>query len=247
VDPRLELADLARQTRDYLRYMASLGVARLPRVDPPADARPEPVPDALNATPIDAPTPAPAAGTETLEDIRADLGDCRRCPLAAGRAHIVFGEGHPRAGLMFVGEGPGRDEDMQGRPFVGRAGALLTDIIVKGIQMPREDCYIANVVKCRPPENRDPLPDEAAACLPFLRRQIAAVRPRVIVALGRVAAQYLLDTQAPLAKLRHRFHDFQGIPLMPTYHPAYVLRNPTVGRRGTWEDIKLVIDRLNRD
>ena len=230
------LFELARDVRNYLKYMDALGVENLPRVEAP------PLPKTALA---DKPAPGLSAGPvdETLADVRADLGDCRRCGLCGGRTHIVFGEGPPRAELMFVGEGPGRDEDLSGRPFVGRAGQLLTDIIVKGLKMRREDCYIANVVKCRPPENRDPLPDEAAACLPFLRRQIMAVRPRVICALGRVATQYLLDTSKPLGALRHRFHDFQGIPVMPTYHPSALLRYPEK-KRDAWEDIKLIIARL---
>jgi DNA polymerase len=146
---------------------------------------------------------------------------------------------------MFVGEGPGRDEDIQGRPFVGRSGQLLTDIIVKGMKMRREDCYIANVVKCRPPDNRDPAPVEAMTCLPFLRRQIAAIRPMVICTLGRIAAQYLLDTTDSLGRLRHRFHDLDGVPVMPTYHPSAILRDPKY-KRPTWEDIKLILGFLEK-
>lgn len=223
------LLDLARQVRNHLGYMAALGVENLPRVEVP---RPT--------------LPTPASPAETLEDIIKDLGGCRRCPLAEGRTNIVFGEGDPRAEMMFIGEGPGEDEDRQGRPFVGRAGRLLTDIIVKGMKMRREDCYIANVVKCRPPENRDPNPMEARACLPFLHRQIEAVRPKVICALGRVAARYLLDTNESLGRLRHRFHDLNGIPVMPTYHPASLLRHES-WKRPTWEDVKLVMARLKED
>jgi DNA polymerase len=181
---------------------------------------------------------------ETLEDIRTDLGECTRCPLHQGRKHIVFGEGPATARVMFVGEGPGRDEDRQGVPFVGAAGQLLTDIIVKGMKLRREDCYIGNIVKCRPPQNRDPHPDEANACLPFLKRQIAVIQPEVIVALGRIAAHYLLNQDLPLARLRNRFHKFEGIPVMPTYHPAALLRDPR-RKRDTWEDIKLVLAKLN--
>ena len=147
---------------------------------------------------------------------------------------------------MFVGEGPGREEDLQGRPFVGRSGQLLTDIIVKGLKMRREDCYIANVVKCRPPSNRDPNPHEAEVCLPFLHRQIAAIQPEVIVALGRIASQYLLETTAPLGSLRNRFHDFMGASVMPTFHPSALLRYPEK-KRETWEDIKMVIARLKEN
>ena len=236
---REQLIELTRHLRNYLGYMEALGVERLPYVqlDPLPPEQSEPVSSTNAAT-----TAAPSF--ETLGDIRADLGDCTRCRLCEGRQSIVFGEGDPRARVMFVGEGPGRDEDVQGRPFVGAAGKLLTDIIVKGMRMRREDCYIANVVKCRPPNNRDPRPDEAETCLPFLRRQIAAIRPQVICALGRVASNHLLQTDdLPLGSLRHRFHDLNGIPVMPTYHPAALLRNQAL-KRGTWEDIKLIIAKL---
>jgi uracil-DNA glycosylase family 4 len=232
-----ELRSLGRDVRNYLEYLGALGVTALPRVQ---------TPDLPNFEP---PVKAETISTEitepeTLEAIRADLGECTRCPLHQGRTHIVFGEGPAAARIMFVGEGPGRDEDQQGVPFVGAAGQLLTDIIVKGMQLRREDCYIGNIVKCRPPQNRDPLPDEANTCLPFLKRQIAAIRPQVIVALGRVAAQYLLNQDQPLARLRNRFHDFEGIPVMPTYHPAALLRDPR-RKRDTWEDIKLVLAKLD--
>ena len=226
-DRNHELEELARDIKNYLDYMAALGIEDLPRIEAAAAAMPE----------------APPA--ETLEEIRADLGECTRCPLAAGRTNLVFGEGSPRAGVMFIGEGPGHDEDMQGRPFVGRSGQLLTDIIIKGMKMRREDCYIANVVKCRPPDNRNPAPVEAMACLPFLRRQIAAIRPKVICTLGRVAAQYLLETEESLGRLRHHFHDLSGVPVMPTYHPSAILRDPKY-KRPTWEDIKLVMDFLKK-
>jgi len=235
---RHELLDLTRQVRHYLDYLASLGVDRVPQVEPPG-LDPRPGTEGIRPGPADH-SPRPG---ESLDDIRADLGDCRRCPLSQKRTHIVFGQGPEDARIMFIGEGPGQEEDLQGVPFVGRAGRLLTDIIVKGMAMRREDCYIANIVKCRPPNNRDPLPDEANTCLPFLRRQIEAIRPRVICALGRVAAQYLLATNQSLGRLRHVFHDFNGIPVMPTYHPSFLLRYPEK-KRETWEDIKLIIDRL---
>lgn len=224
-----EIADIARQVKGYLDYFSSLGVRELPRVDVDVKAPPRPV------IPL---------GNETLEQIRADLGDCRRCRLSGERTHIVFGEGPEDARLMFVGEGPGGEEDKAGRPFIGPAGRMLTDIIVKGMKMKRENCYIANIVKCRPPRNRDPKPNESATCLPFLRRQIAVIRPKVIVALGRIAAQNLLNTDTGLLRLRHRFHDLDGIPVMPTFHPSALLRDPA-RKRDTWEDIKLVIARLD--
>jgi uracil-DNA glycosylase family 4 len=146
--------------------------------------------------------PSPAYQALNLEELRAAIGDCQRCKLCAGRTHIVFGVGNPKAKLMFIGEGPGRDEDLQGEPFVGRAGQLLTDIITKGMGLKREDVYIANVVKCRPPENRNPEPDEVAACEPFLRKQIELIRPEIIVGLGKFAVQTLLQTKIPITKLR---------------------------------------------
>jgi uracil-DNA glycosylase len=179
----------------------------------------------------------------SLDALRAEIGDCRRCKLCAGRTHIVFGVGNPRAKLMFIGEGPGRDEDLQGEPFVGRAGQLLTDIITKGMGMKREDVYIANVVKCRPPENRNPEPDEVASCEPFLKKQIDLVRPDIIVGLGKFAVQTLLQSKVPISKLRGTWHRFHGIKLMPTFHPAYLLRNPA-DKKLVWEDIKQVIKEM---
>jgi uracil-DNA glycosylase family 4 len=181
---------------------------------------------------------------KTLEELRAAIGDCRRCKLWSGRTHLVFGVGNPQAKLMFIGEGPGRDEDLQGEPFVGRAGQLLTDIITKGMGLRREDVYIANVVKCRPPENRNPEPDEVASCEPFLKKQIDLIRPEIIVALGKFAVQALLQTKAPITKLRGHWHSYHGIKLMPTFHPAYLLRNPG-DKKLVWEDIKKVINEMS--
>jgi DNA polymerase len=175
----------------------------------------------------------------TVEAIRKDLGDCRRCELCRTRKHIVFGTGSPKARLVFVGEGPGRDEDLTGEPFVGAAGELLTRII-QAINLTREQVYICNIVKCRPPQNRNPLPEEIAACRPFLQRQLAVIQPEFIVALGKVAAQTLLGTDQAISRLRGRFHDYHGIRLLPTYHPAYLLRNPEK-KREVWEDMKLLM------
>ena len=188
--------------------------------------------------------PGQALGAKSLEELRAEIGDCRRCKLCAGRTHIVYGVGSPHARLMFVGEGPGRDEDLQGEPFVGRAGQLLNDIITKGMGLKREDVYIANVVKCRPPENRNPEPDEVAACEPFLKKQIDLVQPEIIVGLGKFAVQTLLQSKAPITKVRGNWHRYHGIKLMPTFHPAYLLRNPA-DKKLVWEDIKKVIKELN--
>ena len=181
----------------------------------------------------------PQDPTETLEDIRTDLGDCRRCRLAQERKHIVFGDGNFQAKLIFVGEGPGFDEDQQGKPFVGAAGQLLTRII-EAIKLTRNQVYICNIIKCRPPQNRNPKPDEIDSCYPFLERQIASIRPYIICALGTFAAQTLLKTATPISKLRGRFHEYKGIKVLPTYHPAYLLRNPDM-KRAVWEDMKLLM------
>jgi len=190
---------------------------------------------------------APAPSTEhrapstdpDLDTIRADIGDCTRCKLhTLGRQRIVFGSGNPRAELMFVGEAPGADEDEQGLPFVGKAGQLLTKII-EAIEMKREDVYIANVIKCRPPANRNPELDEVATCEPFLFRQIDLIKPRVIVALGTHAAHTLLKTDVPISRIRGKQHEYRGAILIPTFHPAYLLRSPD-RKREVWEDMKLV-------
>jgi DNA polymerase len=184
----------------------------------------------------------PGEGVSGLEVIRAQMGDCRRCGLGRPRRSLVFGEGCSPAPLVFVGEAPGADEDAQGRPFVGRAGQLLTKII-EAMGMKREDVYICNILKCRPPGNRNPQPEEIAACEPFLIAQLRTLRPRVICALGTFAARTLLQTEVPIGVLRGRFHAYQGIPLMPTYHPAYLLRNPGA-KKQVWEDVQLIMKKL---
>jgi DNA polymerase len=186
-----------------------------------------------------------ACRTLTLADVSAELGDCHRCNLSRERNSIVFGVGNPDAELVFVGEGPGREEDAQGEPFVGEAGRLL-DRILLAMGHQRSDVYICNVVKCRPPNNRDPQPDEIAACEPFLQKQLASIRPKVIVALGKVAAQTLLQNKTPISKLRGQWLEYHNVPLMPTYHPAYLLRNP-LGKREVWEDMKQVMKRLREE
>lgn len=178
----------------------------------------------------------------TLEKIRAELGDCKRCRLCEGRKNIVFGVGNPQAELMFVGEGPGRDEDTQGEPFVGRAGKLLGDII-KAMNMTREEVYINNIVMCRPPENRAPLPDEAALCIPFLLQRIEVIKPKIIVCLGSVATQFLLKTERKISQLRGEWQDLGGIKIMPTYHPAFLLRNPEM-KKYVWADMQKVMGEL---
>jgi DNA polymerase len=187
---------------------------------------------------------ASESSVATLAAIREDIGDCTRCKLCRlGRKQIVFGVGSPTADLMFVGEAPGRDEDIQGIPFVGRAGQKLTQII-EAIGLKRDDVYIANVIKCRPPENRNPEPDEVAQCEPFLFRQVDTIKPKVIVALGTFAARSLLKTMDPISRLRGRLYDYRGAKLVPTFHPAYLLRNPGC-RREVWEDMKKVRALLN--
>ena len=186
-------------------------------------------------------TPVPFFGNaaDALAAVRTDIGVCMRCKLSGlGRTQVVFGSGNPNADLMFVGEAPGADEDVQGVPFVGRAGQLLTKII-EAIQLQRDDVYIANVIKCRPPQNRNPEPDEIETCEPFLFRQIDVIKPKVIVSLGKFAAQTLLRTEEPISKLRGRTFDYHGATLVPTFHPAYLLRNPS-SKRDVWEDMKLV-------
>jgi DNA polymerase len=179
------------------------------------------------------------SAAETLPAIREDIGDCTRCKLhALGRQQIVYGVGNPAADLMFVGEAPGADEDIQGVPFVGRAGQLLTKII-EAINLKRDDVYIANVIKCRPPGNRNPDPDEVDACEGFLFRQIDSIQPKVIVALGTFAAKALLKTQDPISRLRGRIYDYRGAKLIPTFHPAFLLRSPD-RKRDVWEDMKKV-------
>ncbi|MDQ7784416.1 MAG: uracil-DNA glycosylase [Desulfomonilaceae bacterium] len=181
-------------------------------------------------------------GSPRLQAVREELGECTRCPLHRGRTHIVFGEGAPDARVLFIGEGPGADEDREGKPFVGRAGRLLTKMI-EAMGCDRSDVYIANVVKCRPPGNRDPEPHEREACVSFLEAQIKAVNPEVIVTLGRIAANVLLNTKEPLGKIRGTFQDWNGIPVMPTYHPSYLLRREPDRRakREAWTDLKQVM------
>jgi DNA polymerase len=173
------------------------------------------------------------------------MDNCTNCKLHVHRNNIVFGVGNPDASLVFVGEGPGRDEDIQGEPFVGKAGQLLTRII-QAIGLTREDVYIANIIKCRPPGNRNPQPDEISACEPFLQRQLDIIKPKIICALGSFAAQTLLMTDEKITRLRGRFHNFKGIKLMPTYHPAFLLRNPEM-KKDVWEDMKLVHKEYQRE
>jgi DNA polymerase len=174
-----------------------------------------------------------------LEKLYQEMKTCQRCPLGKTRRNLVFGTGNPSARIVFVGEAPGADEDEQGLPFVGRAGQLLTDII-KAMKLERKDVYICNILKCRPPGNRNPLPDEIGLCEPFLKKQLQIISPRVICALGKFAAQTLLKTDIPITVLRGRFHSYEGIKLMPTYHPAYLLRNPSA-KKLVWADVQMIM------
>jgi len=233
-------AEIAADLRERARYYASFAAIGAPsvKVESPAISAPLATSSEERAAPTTPPSP-------TLAAIREDLGDCRRCKLSGGRKSIVFGQGDPNAQLMFVGEAPGSDEDEQGLAFVGRAGQLLTDIIEKGLKIPRPNVFIANVIKCRPPQNRNPEPDEITSCQPFLEAQIRAIKPRVLVGLGKFAGQWLLKTAEPISRIRGRLADYGGIPVMPTWHPAYLLRNPAA-KRDVWEDMKVVRALLDR-
>jgi uracil-DNA glycosylase len=199
----------------------------------PPDAAPAPKPGG------GPPQTARSSGTESLDQIRMDLGDCHRCGLASGRTNIVFGEGSAQARLVFIGEGPGAEEDRSGRPFVGPAGQLLSKII-QAMKLTRDQVYICNVIKCRPAGNRDPRSEEVASCRPFLVRQLAAIEPEVVCTLGTHAAQTLLNSTEPVSRLRGRFHTFGNIRVMPTFHPAYLLRHPE-HKRDVWEDMKKIM------
>ncbi len=223
-DPRDELRELLRATRIYLEAQRQLGLEFVPAAEVAG--------------------PGPPAPPLTLAEVREELGECTRCKLSRGRTQIVFGIGNPRADLVFVGEAPGAEEDAQGEPFVGRAGQLLTRII-QAIGLKREDVYICNIIKCRPPGNRNPEPDEIASCEPFLLKQLQAIRPKLICALGGPAAHTLLKTKEPISRLRGRLFEFRGIPLLPTYHPAFLLRNPHE-KKTVWHDMQLLQQELTR-
>src|SRR5687768_14679326 len=235
---------MSHELADHLKYFAQIGIDGVSRDSSwrtRADAVAESVGAAVDAHDTGASAVVMLAqGHDSLAAIQSDIGsDCRRCKLCSmGRSQIVFGVGNPKARLMFVGEAPGEEEDKRGEPFVGRAGQLLTKII-EAIGLTREQVYIANVIKCRPPSNRNPEPDEVEQCEPYLFRQIDVIKPRVIVPLGKFAAQSLLKTMDPITRLRGRQFDYRGAALIPTFHPAYLLRNPSA-KREVWEDMKKV-------
>ncbi len=261
-DPREELAALARETRVLLErerdrgraYVALAAATARPEVSSPgpftATATPMTLPGfeaIVRPNPTFAPPPSPALAAR--EDLPDDLGtlarmvsECRKCGLCETRTNTVFADGSPKAKLLFIGEAPGRDEDLKGLPFVGRAGQLL-DKMISAIDLRREDVYICNVLKCRPPENRTPAPGEVEQCLPYLEQQLALVQPSLICALGLSAAQALLKTKSSMGSLRGRTFEYRGIPLIPTYHPAALLRNPSL-KREAWEDMQRVRDTL---
>jgi DNA polymerase len=223
--PREELREIVGQVRGHLEAQRDLGV-EVAELRWPAGATASP------------------ASPPTLDRVREELGDCTRCKLHSTRTQIVFGVGNPKADLVFVGEAPGADEDAQGEPFVGRAGQLLTKII-EAMGMRREDVYICNILKCRPPNNRPPESDEILAWQPFLLKQLQAIGPKFICTLGGPATQTLLQTKEPISRLRGKFSDFHGIPLLPTFHPAYLLRNPSE-KKTVWEDMKLLMQRMRQ-
>lgn len=241
---REALAEVVGAMRDYVRYLQHLGVTILPVnlaspvLATPASAAPEPL--AASTEPPAALTSAETRATSTMQlaQLAASVRDCQRCRLHQGRTQVVFGSGNPEADLVFVGEAPGHDEDVQGEPFVGAAGQLLTRII-EAMGLRREQVYILNVIKCRPPHNRNPQPDELAACWPILQEQLACLQPKVICALGTFAAQTLLQTEEKISRLRGRFHPLGTLQVMPTYHPAALLRNPQY-KRAVWEDMQRI-------
>ena len=244
------MSDYREQIAEHLKFFGELGVAGYrkdavwaSREESGKESRESKESKESRVQSLESRVESPESNvSESLAAIREDIGECVRCKLCAlGRKQIVFGVGNPNANLMFVGEAPGRDEDIQGIPFVGRAGQKLTQII-EAIGLKREDVYIANVIKCRPPQNRNPEPDEVEQCEPFLFRQIDVIKPKVIVALGKFAAQCLLKTTEPITRIRGR--EYRGAKLVPTFHPAFLLRNPSC-RREVWEDMKKVRALLN--
>ena len=249
VDDTEELAQVVAEARAYVAWAtdAGLSILKAGAAQPvasqaAASQHRSRIEEPVGAPSIDKPRPARKLGLPTLPEVRAGLGDCTRCKLHKGRNQIVFGSGSAQARLVFVGEAPGEDEDLSGEPFVGKAGQLLTRMI-EAMGLSRDTVYICNTVKCRPPNNRNPEPDELGACEPFLKGQLAALQPEVIVTLGKFAAQALLRDQTPISRLRGVWREYEGIPLMPTFHPAYLLRSP--GEKGkVWGDLQEVMQKL---
>lgn len=227
-------SNITQRLRSLLEFYREIGFEYLPLKNA----------EFMNASSSLVNPPAADKKEKALYALKESIGDCQRCRLSKSRTNIVFGEGNPNAKLMFIGEGPGREEDIQARPFVGDAGRLLTNLIRK-MGFGREDVYIANVVKCRPPNNRNPEDDEISTCIPFLGEQIRIIRPHVIFCLGKISAQALLGIKTPISRLRGHFYSYMDIPVMPTFHPAYLLRNPS-DKRLTWEDAQKVLEKLIR-
>ena len=244
-DARQELRELTRDLRRHLEGLREMGVHSLRCEEVAAEPAlaAEPAREPERTVPAADPTPADPS-RRTLAVVREEVGECTRCKLSTTRTKLVFGVGADETPLMFVGEAPGAEEDRRGEPFVGAAGQLL-DRMIGAMGWTRETVYIANVLMCRPPGNRDPQPDEVSQCLPFLHKKIEVIRPRIIVALGKPATHALLSTTAPISALRGRFHEFRGIKVMPTFHPAFLLRQPD-RKRDAWSDLKQVIEDLER-
>jgi DNA polymerase len=251
-----EAAEIARELRKHLAWQEGEKVVLVPitasvtaaplRSPSPGLRPPSPVGEGIvsGVSGVSAVSAASSGPVKTLDEVRTELGDCKRCKLCNGRTQIVFGSGNPHAELVFVGEGPGAEEDAQGIPFVGKAGQLLTKMI-EAMKFRRDDVYICNVVKCRPPNNRNPEPDEIAACEPFLKAQLKALNPKVIVCLGKFATQTLLRESTTISRLRGQWREYEGIPLMPTYHPAYLLRTPE-DKKLAWADLQQVMKRFGK-
>lgn len=231
---KINYQETVNNIRHYLAYLKETGIAELPISLTSHSSRGE-----RPFAPINEIRP------KTLSDVRKFIGDCKRCRLHQKRKNIVFGSGNERAKLVFVGEAPGEDEDIEGMPFVGRAGQLLTKII-EAMGLKREDVYIANIIKCRPPNNRNPLEDEIRVCEPFLKEQLRIIKPSIICALGAFAAQTLLKTKNSISSLRGKFYLYEGIKVMPTFHPAYLLRNPA-DKKYTWDDVKKIMAEMKKD
>jgi DNA polymerase len=262
-EARQRLESLGRAGIDRIPAPPIALALAIPAASPPAPVEPEPASPAPPARPVLATKPPvalaaslfdqsdaaeppidPAERPALLAALEAEVAVCTRCPiLASTRTKTVFGEGSPTARLMFIGEAPGAQEDRTGRPFVGPAGALLTDMITKGMGLAREDVFIANILKSRPPENRDPMPDEVAHCLPYLERQIAIIRPEFLCLLGRISAQTLLETALSMSRLRGKWQRYRGIPTVVTYHPAYLLRNPAA-KKDAWQDLQMLMQAM---
>lgn len=233
-----QMSNIAGDIKTVLEFYQAMGIERIPITI--SGIRDQGLGIGKKTKP-QPPTANPLKG-EALKALREEIGDCTRCKLSKGRTNLVFGEGNIDAEIMFIGEGPGKEEDLQGRPFVGDAGQLLTKLIEK-MGFKREAVYIGNIVKCRPPMNRAPEDDEINSCASFIKKQAEIISPKVIIALGRISAQTLIASKIPISKLRGRFYEYCGIPLMPTFHPAYLLRNPK-DKKLVWEDVQKVLERL---